>query len=46
MMMMLRWWFHVCMFHVYIAVGRVWINVADYVDKGQITYARLDKEKG
>ncbi|OXA52061.1 uncharacterized protein LOC110852799 [Folsomia candida] len=27
-------------------VGRVWINVADYVDKGQITYARLDKEKG
>lgn len=27
-------------------VGRVWINVADYVDKGQITYARLDKDNG
>jgi len=24
-------------------VGRVWINVADYVDKGQLTNANLDK---
>jgi len=24
-------------------VGRVWINVADYVDKGQLTTAKLDK---
>jgi hypothetical protein len=27
-------------------VGRVWVNVADYVDKGQLTNARLDKENG
>ncbi|OXA60880.1 Synaptotagmin-4 [Folsomia candida] len=27
-------------------VGRVWVNVANYVDKGQITTAKLDKEKG
>lgn len=29
-----------------LAVGRVWVNVANYVDKGQITTAKLDKEKG
>lgn len=27
-------------------LGRVWVNVADYVDKGQMTTARLDKDKG
>jgi hypothetical protein len=31
---------------VFIAVGRTWISVTDYVDKGQITNARLDKDKG
>jgi Ca2+-dependent lipid-binding protein len=25
-------------------VGRVWVNVADYVDKGQLTTAKLDKD--
>jgi len=25
-------------------VGRVWVNVADYVDKGQLTNAKLDKD--
>jgi len=27
-------------------VGRVWINVADFVDKGQFMLARLDKQNG
>jgi len=27
-------------------VGRVWVNVADYVDKGQLTTVNLDKDKG
>lgn len=27
----------------YTAVGRAWINVVDYVDKGQLTNANLDK---
>lgn len=28
---------------MFVAVGRVWINVADYVDKGQLINANLDK---
>jgi Ca2+-dependent lipid-binding protein len=45
-----QWWF----FYLYDednlredeTVGRVWINVADYVDKGQLVQANLDKKRG